>query len=444
MVSSTAPPGRRAGSESSVGAIPLLLRIIVVAALVLPANMVFAPIGAVGYAAMLVAIAMFVVWAAAVVWRAHDPIPHRHPARIGLAALWLSSVLSYIRMSDVDEVQRASADRWILTMFAITALIAVTAETVRTLDHAMTLSRTFVRAATVCAAVALYQFVMKTDPLDHVRTLMVGMTDNGGATTFQARGLLTRVAGNTFTPIELGLVLAMVLPLAVWRALHDPSGRAWVHWTQCGAIAFASVITVSRSAILGLVVGAIVTVPFLPRFARRWSAIAIPFVVVVLFVSVPGLIATLRATLFADAESDPSLLTRVNNYPRIQAMIERHPFFGSGPATYMPTNALQILDNEYLNSAIELGLIGVVALMLFMLTPVVAAVGVAFWSSEPSLRLLAASVGAACAVAAVGSAVFDSLSFPVFTIVFPIFVGLSGAVWMIARNTAPRGSAAPS
>lgn len=418
--------------------VPVLLRGVVLSVLILPANMVFPPIGAVGYVAMLVALALFAVWVAGIVWRTHDPIDFRHPARIGLAALWMATVLSYIRMADVDEVQRAAADRWILTLFAITGIICVVAQTVGSVEQAMALARTVGLGATVCAVIALYQFVFATDPLDYVRSVMVGMSDNGAATTFQDRGLLTRVAGNTFTPIELGLVLSMVLPLTVWRALFDRTGRAWVHWLQAVLIAFVSVLTVSRSAVLGLLVATVLTVPFLPRHARQWSVVAIPFVVVVLFVTVPGLIATLRASLLADPESDPSLLTRVNNYPRIQAMVEARPVFGTGPFTYQPTNALEILDNQYLHSAIEMGVVGFLAYAAFVIIPFVAAMSVAVWTRDPELRLLAASVGAACGVAVVGSAVFDALSFPVFTIVLPVFMGLSGSVWLMARASPSR------
>ncbi|MBY6436596.1 O-antigen ligase family protein [Rhodococcus kroppenstedtii] len=418
--------------------VPALLRAVVVAAFVLPADMVFAPLGAIGYVTMILALTLGACWVAAVAWNVNDPAAFRFPARIGLALFWLSTVSSYVRMSTVTDVQRAAADRWILMLLAMTALTLVTAESVRSIDSALSFTAVVVGAATVCALVAVYQFTIGTDPLDHVRTLMVGMTDNGVGTTFQTRGLLTRVAGNTFTPIELGIVMAMVLPLAVWRALVASRGRAWVHWSQCLLITVACVITVSRSAVLGLLVAVTLTVPFLPPAARRWAAIAVPGVVVVLFVAVPGLIATLRAAVLADAATDPSLATRVDNYPRVQAMVIDHPVVGTGPATYIPDDALLILDNQYLHTAVEQGLVGLVAFATLVVLPVVSSVVVAAWTREPRLRLLAAAVGAACGVAAAGSAVFDSLSFPVFVIVFPLFLGLSGSVWTMARRAAGR------
>ncbi|MDQ1199894.1 O-antigen ligase [Rhodococcus sp. SORGH_AS_0303] len=433
----------RAPGRDATTTVPLLLRVTIFAALVLPANMVFEAIGASGYLAMLIGLALFAVWVAAVTWGVHDPTRVRHPARIGLCLFWVATVVSYLRMGGVEPIQRAAADRWLLALFAMSVLVLATAECVRTVEQALVIARTVALGASVTAAVALWQFVVKTDPLDLVRSMMVGMTDNGGGTTFQGRGLLTRVAGNTFTPIELGLVTAMILPFCVWRALFDTTGRHWVHWLQCLLIAFASFLTVSRSAVLGLVVAAVVTVPFLPRHARRWAAIAIPVLIVGVFVTVPGLIATLSATVRADSGNDPSLATRVNNYPRVQAMIVERPWFGTGPATYLPTNALEILDNQYLHTAVEMGLFGLAALVALFLCPIVASLSVALWSRDPALKLLAASAAAACLVAAVGSATFDSLSFPVFRLICPVFFGMSGVVWIMARN-APSRSAAPS
>lgn len=433
----TRPRGTTSDFGTTTGSVPVLLRLTVLTALVLPANMVLEPLGASGYVAMIVALVLFGVWAASALWNGHDAIGCRHPARIGLTLFWLTTILSYLRMTGADTTARASADRWLLGLLAVTAIVCVTAETVTSTDRALVLVRTVIVGATVTSAVALWQFVFRVDPLDVVRSVMVGTVDNGGQTTFQQRGTLTRVAGNTFTPIELGVVTSMVLPLAVWRALVDRSAGRVARWLPCVLVTVACVLTVSRSAVLGLVVATAITVPFLPRHARRWAAIVVPTCVVGVFVAVPGLIATLASSIGADPSTDPSLATRVNNYPRVQAMIADSPWFGIGPATYLPDNALDLLDNQYLHSAVETGLPGALALVAVLVLPIVAAGTVACWARDPELRLLAAAVAAGCAVAAVSSAVFDSLSFPVFRIVWPVLVGLSGSVWLIARRTAP-------
>ena len=115
-------------------------------------------------------------------------------------------------------------------------------------------------------------------------------------------------------------------------------------------------------------------------------------------------------------------------------MIVEHPWFGSGPGTYLPTNALQIVDNQYLHTAIEMGLVGLSCLVLFLVIPVTASLHLARRAAEPSMRLLCGATAASCSVAVVASGTFDSLSFPVFTIVEAVVVGLAGALWVMSKS----------
>jgi O-antigen ligase len=232
--------------------------------------------------------------------------------------------------------------------------------------------------------------------------------------------------------------MAMVLPMAVWRGLVDRRGRAWLHWLQTALIAAAAVLTVSRSAVLGLVVAAAVSIPFLPRTARRWASLVVPALVISVFVLIPGFISTMT-TAFTAGTKDPSLSTRVNNYPRVEAMVREHPLTGQGPATYIPDNALEILDNQYLHSAVEMGLIGMLAVILFFAAPVFAAVQSAVVLKAPAARSLAGCVAASASTALIGSVTFDAFSFPVFMIVLPVVAGLCGATWNIARSQRTSG-----
>jgi O-antigen ligase len=417
--------------------VPWLLRFCVISIFIFPADMIFGPIGAIGYVAMILALLLFATWVASSLLGIHNPLPLTSPVRVALAALWLATACAYIAMptAGLTDIQRASADRWVLVLCGVSGLVLVTAETVRSLHAALQLVRALVLGATFCSAVALYQFLTSTDPSDWVRSAMVGMEENGGNTTFQVRSSFMRVAGTTFTPIELGVVACMVLPLSIWRAIFDSRGRAWWHWLQASLVALAAIMTVSRSAILGLTIVVVVFTPLLPQLARRWAALIIPLGVALVFVSVPGFVSTI-ASIFTAGTSDPSLTTRLNNYPRVEALFLEAPLTGQGPATYIPDDALQILDNQYLHTAVEMGIIGVMAVILFLGVPVLAACQVAWCVHEPMLRSLAGAVAAASAVAMVTSGTFDSFSFPVFMIVFPVVAGLAGSVWSMAKNNA--------
>ena len=91
-----------------------------------------------------------------------------------------------------------------------------------------------------------------------------------------------------------------------------------------------------------------------------------------------------------------------------------------------------ILDNQYLKTAIELGLIGVVVLVAFFLVPLISALVARRRSGDPELRLLCAALAGAALAAGVCSLTFDSLSFPMFTNVHALVIGLIGACWRLA------------
>ena len=93
---------------------------------------------------------------------------------------------------------------------------------------------------------------------------------------------------------------------------------------------------------------------------------------------------------------------------------------------------MYILDNQYLKTAIELGLVGVVVLAAYFLIPFIAALVARRRSSDPELRLLCAALAGAALAAGACSVTFDSLSFAMFSNVYALVIGLIGACWRLA------------
>lgn len=424
-----------AADRALVDRAPWLLRAVALCTFVFPANLVFAPLGANGYVAMILALLVFGCWITSVAWGLHDPAESRTPVRLALGVLWLVTIASYLAMSTgpAGLEGRSSADRWVLTLMAITGIALTTTEAVRGPDSIRSLIRALTWGATICAIIAICQFALGVDPVKWLSQLMVGMSDNGGKTTFQARAAFTRVSGTMFSPIELGVVMTLALPFAVWRGLFDRSRNRWLPWAQCVAIAGAAVCTVSRSMLLSLVVVLLLSIPFLPKNARMWALVTVPAAAVAVFLLVPGMIATLNGTITAGS-ADPSITTRLDNYPRVEAMVSQRPWLGTGPGTYLPANALKILDNQYLKSAVEMGLPGAIAVGLFFALTASAGLLAARHFEEPEMKTLAGAVFGAGTASLVASTVFDSFSFPAFTLLSGFIAGLSGVVWLAARN----------
>jgi O-antigen ligase len=177
----------------------------------------------------------------------------------------------------------------------------------------------------------------------------------------------------------------------------------------------------------------VVTVPFLPKLAKQWAAVIVPTGAAALFVGVPGLISTLFNSATA-GNSDASITYRTEDYPLALRLVEERPWLGTGPGTWIPTQALDIFDNEYLLVAVTMGVIGLIALIAYLVVPALAALAAARNAVGTELKLLAASSAAAGLIATVASGTFDSMSFPVFALICPFFIGLSGATWLMVRN----------
>lgn len=423
---------------SKPGNVSLLLKFSAFAVFFFPSNMIIKPIGAVGTVPIMVAVMLLAFWLCTAMFGIRNPFATSNPGRLGLGLLWVGTCASYVALfsgftGDTNVSAQAAADRWLILILASGGIVLVTTEAVRSINNAMSLVRAILAGALFCCLVALVQFVFRVNPMLWIQDAMLGFTDNGGNTAFQVRGFLTRVAGSTFHSIELAVVCAMLLPLSIWRAIYDPRGRKWIHWGGTALLVVAIASTVSRSGVLGLAIGMAVFIPFLPKVARRWAVLAAPAAMAALFVAIPGLVGTLMSS-FTAGSTDPSLTTRTNNYPRVAKMFGELPFLGLGPGNYLPDNALYILDNQYLNSLVTLGLVGFIGMVAYLLFPAASSVIAARASRIPPLRALAGAIAAGGAVAAACSLTFDSMAFPVFALIYPFIVGLGGGTWIMIRR----------
>lgn len=404
----------------------------------IPASMVIAPLGAAGSLPMILSLLLFATWFASAIFGLHNPLWHKHPGRYAFGALLLATCASYMAMfsgwtGGSTVATRAAADRWLLLLIASAGLMLTVAHCVHSLEGILRLVRPLLAGALVCSVIAALQFTLRINPVEWIQQMMPGFTYNGGDTTFQVRGTFLRVAGTTFTSIELAVVSAMLLPLSIWRALYDTKGSKFIHWLGSALLAFSLVATVSRSSVLGLVLAVVIFLPFLPAVARKWAILILPFAVLFVFLTIPGMVTTLTGSLIA-GNADPSISTRTNNYPRVARMINENPLLGLGPGNYMPDFAIYFLDNQYLTAAVTLGLIGMVATILYLVIPSLSTLVAALSLKDEALRSFAGAIAAGLAVGAACSMTFDSLSFPVFALTFPTLVGFGGLAWNLARN----------
>jgi hypothetical protein len=421
-----------AAAEASRSDAVVMLQLFALAVMVVPSDTVIPAIGAAGYPASLVGMFVFGVFCASVLLGFHDPTRHSHPIQVVLCVIWLSVLGSYIFMDrgQLTGTEFASADRSMIRFAVITGIALVAAECLRSLHDVMRVVRVLCWAGAFCGLVAVLQYWMSFDISQYLRELP-GFAVNQDNPAIQARGSLNRVAGTAITPIELGVVAGMLIPIAIALGLYDRDKTALRRWAPATLITLGVATSVSRSAILSIVVAFSVLVVLMPPLPRLATLCALPLVLAGIFMSAHGLIGIL-ASFFSGASSDPSIQYRTHDYPVAEQLWQSAPWFGHGPGTYIPADPLNIFDNQYLNSAVELGLVGVLALLVFLIAPATVALAARRRSMSTDLRLLCAALTGAGLAAAVCSLTFDSLSFPMFVNVYALVIGLVGACWRLA------------
>ena len=421
---------------SRTHAVPML-QAFALAAMVIPSDTVFKPVGAEGYAAGLIGMFAFGALVAATILGLHNPLRHRHPVRAALCLLWLSVLVSYVVMDRriLTGEQIASADRMLMQLVAITGVALVAAECLTSLADVRRVLRALIWGGAFCGFVAALQFWISLDLATYLR-MLPGFEMNFDNPAIVARSGLSRVAGTSIHAIELGVVAGMLLPLAIWLALHDTERSMRRRWIPVALIVLGIATSVSRSGVISMCLAFGTLVALMPARQRLFAICASPFGLVAVFMSAPGLIGTLTA-FFGAGANDDSVQARLDDYPVVERLVSQAPWLGHGGGTYMPENPWYILDNQYLKTAIELGLIGVVVLVAYFLIPFITALVARRRSRDPEFRLLCAALAGAALAASACSVTFDSLSFPMFSSVYALVIGLIGACWRLALRPVP-------
>jgi polysaccharide biosynthesis protein PslJ len=432
----TRRPARRGPTDALGGLTGYLLPLFLI-----PAALVFGPLGAAGSPAALFGLGCLGWWAVARMlpdsWAARG----RQPVRVALAVLAIAMFASYLvgnlRPLAADEL--SSADRGLLMLLSWCGLALAAADLLRTRASVEALLKRIVVFGSVVALIGAVQFMTGLDPSGLVK--IPGLSVNGVPQAIQTGGPIRRVAGTASHPIEYGMVLALILPFALhFTFLATTRKKAW--WTMTILIGVAMPMSLSRSAMLGTAVGLVALFVIWPP-QRRLMAIALsPVLVVCMRLAIPGLVGTMFS-LFSNASDDPSLQGRADSRAAAGALISKSPWFGRGFNTYIPENFVELglkgvnhgsLDNQYLGTVVEMGFVGLAALVLALVISLGVARGIRLRAQQPETRDLGQAFLAAFLAVAVGMGTFDGMGFPQFMGLFMLLLGVAGALWRITRE----------
>lgn len=415
-------------SRSQLDGVPILTFFLVML-IGIPARLVVGPLGAAGTPAQIIGMIALLWWTAAQFGRIDGERRTVQPVRRSMVVLGLALLASYVaamtRPIDGDELR--AADRGLLSYCAWLGLVLVASDGIPSRKRLDALLRRLVIGGGVLAGLGILQFYTGLDLAKYLQ--IPGLSANGDFGFALQREGLRRPAGTATHPIEFGVVLAMILPIALHYALEN--GRPWLRrWWPVGLIALSLPISLSRSAMLGGLVLLVFLIPSWPATRRRKAYVVIVGFFLTVYVGVPGLLGTLR-NLFSGllGGGDASTQSRTGSYSVAAQYISERPIFGRGFGTFL--TSLHILDNQYLGMIIDAGFVGLVALLGIFVTGVLTARGVRRRSDDPGVRSLAQSLAASAAVAGVSYATFDALGFPMCAALTFLVLGCIGALWRL-------------
>ncbi|HUY51594.1 MAG TPA: O-antigen ligase family protein [Streptosporangiaceae bacterium] len=400
----------------------------------IPSTLVFSPLGGVGTPSMVFSLFICLWYIASVTVGRISPSGGGQPIRVAMLAFFLAVLASVVAgmTRAITQVEALSADRGVIGVIAWAGLVVVVSRSVTTYGQLDKLLRRAVVFGAVVGAIGIFEYYSGINVTNYIH--IPGLSLRVDINTLQGRNGLNRPSSTAIQPIEFGIVMAMLLPFALQQAFDSArTGGRIRKWLPVVLIGFAIPITVSRSGIVGALVGLIFLVPTWKPQRRRSFLAACLVGLGAVKLAAPGLLGTL-ITYFSGlfgggnvaAGTDVSVGTRTADYSAAWQYIVQRPFFGRGFATFLP-QVYRYTDNEYLHAMIEIGFVGLVVLLLVYLVGMHCAAAGRRRTQDEGRRDFGQAVVSSIVVAAVGSATFDSLSFPMYTGVLFLILGIAGA-----------------
>ena len=423
-VNSLDAPPRRVGTVT-------LLTCYIVLLMAIPSTLVVGSFGAAGAPAALFAAVAFCWYLVARYhpWlgidRGHQPV---RVAAIGFGCAIVAAYVSANRHA-MPAAQENGADRGLLLLAGWLGVLLLAADGIDQLERLRTILRRIVAGATAMAILGIVEFF--TGVVFTKYLTIPGLSVHDQLTDLSSRDGFVRVIATAGQPLELAAVLAMSLPLAIHQARFASPGLGFRRWAQVALILGAIPMTVSRSGIAGLAVVGVVLIPTWTKRDRRRAYLMLLAAPVMVWLVKPSMLSSLTG-LFSQLGTDQSSMSRTDAYTAAVPFIAHHPWLGQGFQTFFPQTYF-FVDNQYLTSLIETGLIGLAALIALFAAGWCAARGARLAAVDPQVRDLAQCLAASVAAGTLSFATFDALSFTIAPGICFLVLGCAGALWRLAR-----------
>ena len=207
---------------------------------------------------------------------------------------------------------------------------------------------------------ALYSFSL-------IRTFLTGGYSE--MSSFHAR--ISGLGQSLKNPNDVACVLALMAPLSVICALLQRGWKRWLLFACVGVTIVAIMFTYSRSGFLALIASCGLLIWKATRGRRAKTLLPVAILAAVLFVAAPGKYMNRLSTIL-HPETDPtgSAQEREQHMLRAAELAIRRPIVGVGMGNFHIYAIKEMrAHNAYLETAAELGVVGLIAFLIIILAP---------------------------------------------------------------------------
>ena len=411
-----------------------LLSLTVILISVIPAQLIIPGMTDLGRPGLIVGMVLF-CWSVLARFSSQLTMTGPQPMRWAVLAFMVAAIISYAvgSLRGLTSMEANAADRTMLFFCIFTGVVLVAADGIPNWMRLRHVLKVLVVCGALISAIAIAQYVTGYDLTRFLR--IPGLQAKGWTPGFEARGGGVRVASTATHYIELAALLSLILPFAIHFACFSRRPhRRQLSLIATVLIAGGIATTISRTGMLavGLVLVCLVAVW---TWRLRYNiGVLTGGALAALAVVSPGLFKTLLH-LFDNPSSNPAFTVRQARYPLAFGYFAQRPWLGRGTGTWVSPQ-YQILDNQWLDTLITNGMVGVATLAGLHLTGIALAWTALRRSATIEDRHLCAGLVATQLIGIAVAGTFDSLSFMSYATILALTLGMCGTVWRLTHPKA--------
>jgi hypothetical protein len=236
------------------------------------------------------------------------------------------------------------------------------------------------------------------------------------------------VRGPGEVPLEAVAMMVMALPIALVGILQSPDTRGRLLYGLAACLLLAAMVSTFRKSAFMAPIAVVLTLAYFRRRELLRLAPLALVLFVVLHVLSPGALGSIAFQLRGDRLDVNTVSDRTSDYDAIRPDVWTHLPLGRGYGTYEHAS-YRILDMELLHELVEVGMLGLAAYLLMILS-VIAVARAPIRGRHPRDAPVALAVAATAVAFLVVSTLFDVMSFPHCPYIF-----LSMAALLVATVT---------